>query len=373
MIKKIIAQLKYGAKKYITYIPRIFNVNLLDKEKTLEKLEKSKIYFSEEEVVELSPVQVYGESSVDYQTVQIVKSSPSIVYELKPSKKVTVLAFGGVKLDNTILNLDFGSAEYIRSLFKRGKRSKIHTEICIPLWSHYWGGGYYDYIMFIYLKILLIKSVLNESDFKIAKFVYPVFGTPFERDLFELAGLSNEQVINSRLYDVKADKYYVVPNVTWCYPNKKNILLLKQLSLSLNIPKHQDQELIFISRKVRRRLSNEVEIVEILKEHNFTFIEDKPRSVADQISLYKNAKVIIGPHGASFSNIIWCDPGTKLVELFSNGYDSPNFRYLTKILELKYYAIFENGVKETHYTNLYNDSYIEPNNFKIALSSILND
>jgi capsular polysaccharide biosynthesis protein len=109
----------------------------------------------------------------------------------------------------------------------------------------------------------------------------------------------------------------------------------------------------------------------VLKEFNFDIIEDVPKTVAEQIALYKNAKVIIGPHGASYTNIINCDPGTILIELFPGGYYPDYFRSLSTSLGLKYYAIFEDNISETHYRNLIDDLTIDPAKIRTALQNIL--
>jgi capsular polysaccharide biosynthesis protein len=69
-------------------------------------------------------------------------------------------------------------------------------------------------------------------------------------------------------------------------------------------------------------------------------IEDKKRTVSEQMAIYRNAEFIIGPHGASFSNIIWCEPGTHLMELFSPNYAPDFFLYLAKMMDMEYSAYY---------------------------------
>ena len=37
--------------------------------------------------------------------------------------------------------------------------------------------------------------------------------------------------------------------------------------------------------------------------------------MADQILLFQSAEFIIGPHGAGLANLLFCEPGTKVIEL----------------------------------------------------------
>src|SRR6202012_3871778 len=104
--------------------------------------------------------------------------------------KVKVYPHGGVKLGNDVLDMDFGSALFIKSILKKDKRPVIKTGTCIVLWSHYWGNGYFDYMVFIYAKLLRIKNIMDAAEFKQAKIAYPVFGTAFEGELLKYAEVS---------------------------------------------------------------------------------------------------------------------------------------------------------------------------------------
>jgi capsular polysaccharide biosynthesis protein len=100
---------------------------------------------------------------------------------------------------------------------------------------------------------------------------------------------------------------------------------------------------------------------------------DEPRSVAEQITLYRSAKIIIGPHGASFANILNCKPGTVLLELFPNKYHPDYFRFMADIFGLNYFAIFEDGVIPTEYWQVNADMRIDPLRVKHTLEKMLNN
>ncbi|RYZ94347.1 MAG: glycosyltransferase family 61 protein, partial [Sphingobacteriaceae bacterium] len=131
---------------------------------------------------------------------------------------------------------------------------------------------------------------------------------------------------------------------------------------------------IYISRADRRRISNEDELVIMLKKFNFVIIEDKKRSVTEQITIYHNASFVLGPHGASFSNIIWCTPGTHLFELFSPNYTPDFFLYLANVMDLKYSAFYE-GVPNSninYFDGLVEDIYIPVAKLEACLEDIFN-
>ena len=72
----------------------------------------------------------------------------------------------------------------------------------------------------------------------------------------------------------------------------------------------------------------------------------------DQIDLFYNAECIVGLHGAGFANLVFCTPGTKVVELRS--FDAgPVIENLAKINDLNYQPIItESGkILKSNYPN----------------------
>jgi hypothetical protein len=372
-MKKIKALVHSRIKQSIPLVAKLLGVNLLDKQATFKKLKDSQVYAQDGGEIEIPAAGITGSGMPEsFENSLLVHTSFTGVYHIKKQgQKVQVYPHGGIKIGNDVPDMDFGSALFIKSILKKDKRPVVKTETCIVLWSHYWGNGYFDYMVFIYAKLLRIKSVMNAAEFKQAKIAYPAFGTAFESELLAYAGVNPEQLINTRDYAVEASNYYLGNNENWYYPNQHDLLLIRNIMLANIGPADRNAEHIYISRKGRRILSNEAEMINLLKRLNFTIIDDIPRTVAEQIRIYKDAKVIIGPHGASFTNIICCDPGTILIELFPGSYYPAYFRFLATALQLEYFAIFENNIQDTHYRNLDVDIHIDPLKVKNLLEHLL--
>jgi capsular polysaccharide biosynthesis protein len=84
---------------------------------------------------------------------------------------------------------------------------------------------------------------------------------------------------------------------------------------------------IYVSRaRARfRRLRNEDEILPMLEARGFerVFLEDL--DFAAQIDLMRRAGAVIAPHGAGLTNVMFCAPGTHVVEIASPRFPNPNF------------------------------------------------
>lgn len=372
MFLKLKSIVRLWVKNLTPLAARILGVNLLSKDQTLKFLKSAEINFHSVNSVQLLPVETFGGTIKGFKKGDIVISSYSAVYCLK-GNVLKILPYGGIQVGSKVLDLDFGSSEFLRSCFSLSKREINYSENCIVLWSHKWGGGYYDFLFYIYSKLLRIKEVIGEEEYQRSVVLYPIFGKNFEKEFWKIAGLEEYQVLDVRSNIVEAEKYYFANNENWFFHNIRDIKNLIKLPLSLSIGKTPGYNRIYISRKIRREISNENEIIQVLQEFDFRIIEDKTRTVKEQMEIYHSADVILGPHGASFSNVLWCRPNTILIEMFSNRYYPPFFKYLANVLKLKYYAIFENDVRANDDAYSYKNFSISPEVLRSSLNRIFSD
>lgn len=99
-------------------------------------------------------------------------------------------------------------------------------------------------------------------------------------------------------------------------------------------------EKIFISRKdaTSRRMTNEDDIFALFEPYGFAQISMTHMNFIEQIALFHSAKIIVAAHGSSLTNLIFCEPGTKVVEIFQNQFDS-GFWQLSDQRGLKHYCL----------------------------------
>lgn len=101
---------------------------------------------------------------------------------------------------------------------------------------------------------------------------------------------------------------------------------------------------IFISRNDAsfRTIENEDEIFELFKERGFERYCLSELSVLEQVALFYNAESIAGAHSSGFANLIYCNPGTKVIEVFQKRFDL-SFYYISQQINLSYDCIFTNS------------------------------
>lgn len=99
---------------------------------------------------------------------------------------------------------------------------------------------------------------------------------------------------------------------------------------------------LFISRSDtnKRLLVNEGDLFSRLERLGFEKVTLRGLKLRDQASLFAEASIVIGMHGAGFANMIHALPNTKLVEIFPPGYSHCFYQYVCFLKNCLYYPIF---------------------------------
>ena len=85
---------------------------------------------------------------------------------------------------------------------------------------------------------------------------------------------------------------------------------------------------IYIRRRGSRGISNGDEVESMLTDLGFAAVDMENLTPTDQIEIFRNAMYVVGGHGAALANIIYCAPGTRILEI------SPDAEYRSHFAEL---------------------------------------
>lgn len=82
-------------------------------------------------------------------------------------------------------------------------------------------------------------------------------------------------------------------------------------------------EKIYISRSnpdnpVSRRVSNENELCAMLEKHGFVTVYMEKYSFLEQVSIISRANLVVAPHGAGITNVMFAKDDCKLIELIND-------------------------------------------------------
>ena len=76
-----------------------------------------------------------------------------------------------------------------------------------------------------------------------------------------------------------------------------------------------------------------------MKPKGFSKYKIGQLSFKNQIHLFNNAKIIIGPHGAAFANLVFCKPQTKVIEFKPFNHPTVVNKRISEINDLNYKLI----------------------------------
>ncbi|POU75491.1 hypothetical protein C3387_12400 [Leclercia sp. LSNIH6] len=103
---------------------------------------------------------------------------------------------------------------------------------------------------------------------------------------------------------------------------------------------------IYISRSFSSRgPTNETSLEKELIRNGFIIIHPEFMPLEEQALIFNLAKIIISPHGAGLTNIIFCAPNTPFIELQNSSYVNRDFYLRSRHNKMPYYPIvFESDI-----------------------------
>lgn len=100
---------------------------------------------------------------------------------------------------------------------------------------------------------------------------------------------------------------------------------------------------------------------------NIEFIDFSKLSSSQTIQICKETKFFLGPHGAGFSNLVFCNPNTIVLEIFPSLEFQPLYNRLSNKCNLNHFAIALNYDDENseiglkYFIDVFNEIFIEIN------------
>jgi len=246
--------------------------------------------------------------------VKITPGKETIFKKGNGIKELSILSCGIGRINKYIIFTDFGNREALLDF----KHTKIHYDHAVALWSHKW-LGFYHFLAEVAPKICLLQENYGKSLDGIM-LCYPKINKQYEREILSLLEVPEEKIHDTLLSGpVTTDCLSVVPMPGW-FKVPPNIDLLRRRLLR-EPKKHSGGSFLYLKRSGRRKCINEVDYLPELIEMGYQLVDENPRSISDQITLFRDAKVIIGPHGSAFTNMIWAPPGARIIEMVPTGFD----------------------------------------------------
>ena len=210
------------------------------------------------------------------------------------------------------------------------------------------GNNYFHFFFDIVPKIYLIKKKIREN----INFYYVSTPKKWQIKIFKNLGIAQSKLIDSSTNKhIFADQIICLDH-PWYHKGfiqdqvkklPKWVVLINRKIFLKKALKFKCSKKIFIDRSGSRfnhcQIFNQKPINKWVKKNDLIIYKPEKLPFKKQIHLFKNASIILGAHGAAFTNIIFCKPGTKVIEIIPANHPNRKCERICKILKLKYFRI----------------------------------
>jgi tetratricopeptide (TPR) repeat protein/capsular polysaccharide biosynthesis protein len=170
----------------------------------------------------------------------------------------------------------------------------------------------------------------------------------FQKETLAALGIPSHKILESDRHPHVQAKRLVVPSfpghMDWV--SEGTIQFLRDIFLPQKPDDGRNKsskypERIYISRATAdyRRVLNEAEVIEALESVGVVSVTLESLPVREQAELFFHCKTIVAPHGSGLTNLVFCQPGTRVVELFSPNYVRTDYWIVSQRLGLQHYYI----------------------------------
>ena len=172
-----------------------------------------------------------------------------------------------------------------------------------------------------------------------------------------MLGLNSTRLIKGT---VRARRVYLSQATPCGFPHLQSLQILSYYYQNYihtlpEHPKHNRQSLLLIRRSGSRRFTQHLRIREELEkvamefDLDFEMFYDNPSPpVETAMVMFHTAALVVGPHGAGLSNLVYCQPGTLVIEGVCNPpHVNMCYQWTAHVLGLRYHGIGSRGGCET--------------------------
>ena len=200
-----------------------------------------------------------------------------------------------------------------------------------------WQGAFYHWVYEVLPRLHLVEKGGYSS-----ACLYVEAATTFQKQSLELMGIQPSQIIDAHTYSAVQAPELIIPSISqtpthWgCGYLRDKIVpqLSKKPPLRLYVSR---------SDASRRRVINESQVFALLKRYGFVKVELSTLTFKEQAEFFLAAEAVVGPHGAGFSHLVFCQPQTPFLEIFDPAYFNPCYWHVSERVGLEYHYLFGEG------------------------------
>jgi hypothetical protein len=237
----------------------------------------------------------------------------------------------------TLLNLVYGAGDAVSGTVNLSEWTRTAEFDSAVLLYNCWNGGYYHWLTDTLPRLEGVQAYAARTGDHPTLIVGPDFGG-FQRETLELLGYGPDDWMEWDVAQARVDRLVVPSSPREFYtpqgeisPTPVDWLRTEvRTRVAGRVDPDQFSSLVYISRDDadRRQVTNEAELMDALAPLGFERYLLAQMSTVETISLLMHADVIVGPHGAGLTDIVFADDATVIELCRGRRPNTPAYRVL---------------------------------------------
>lgn len=197
--------------------------------------------------------------------------------------------------------------------------------------------NYYHWLFDVLPRLAMVQELWAQHDY-----LYLQHSRRFQKESLSLVGIDESAILNCDQCPLIRAHTLLVPchqstgrnkYPTWVRDKLRDWFLPKADS-------HGPRRRLYLGRSKEhgRRISNEDEIFSYLATLDFEYLLPERLSFLEQVRAFRDADFVVAAHGAGLANIVFCDPGVGLIELFPRETKYTYYK-ISQLLNLNYFYV----------------------------------
>ena len=269
--------------------------------------------------------------------------------------------------------MDFVSYQQVKGVFKdptfnvvikKGTpkfKKKFNGKVFSLVQGASGNNNYFHWMFDILPRLIILEKYYNLNDIN---FFYCPQIKPWQLSTLSIFNIGADKLINSNLHrHIQADKVLAVSHPWYSkgliLNEAKNLprWIINEINLKFEKfgKKFKCNDKIFIDRRESKynhcQIINDEEIKTYLRKKGFTVYRVGELNFFEQIYLFQNAKIVIGAHGAAFTNLIFCKENTKVLDIIPENHPNTVDETIAKVKNLNFKFIRTKELTENEKVN----------------------
>jgi len=238
---------------------------------------------------------------------------------IDPNNPNRVLLENFPDVSNPFENKNYPIRPWNKFHIKHRMKEQTYDADKVFLFAGRWWGNYFHFVIDYCIRYNDLKDngIIDED----TKILFPGQIKSWQREYFSLLDINTDNihitsekplfVQNCLIASTRRDRFLVSKAACRTFSHKMINSIERNLDVSCS-------DRVYISRRdSSRKIINEIELFDMLKEHNFNIVKCENLTVSEQIRLFSTAKLVVAAHGAGVTNIIYSNRPI-VIELIPN-------------------------------------------------------